>query len=335
MPVVDVHTHFIPDEFVEVLRAGAGPEGMAIVERDGREPLIAHDNGLRYPVLPEFNAVEAKLAQMDRDGIDVSVVSVSPTLFLYWASPQEALRTARLLNDAGRNLAAASDGRIFAMASVPMNDPVAAATELRRAHRELGAVGVEIGTCVEQVQLDDESLDPFYEAAAELAMPVMLHPYLSMMSAPDPGMSGFHLANVVGNPFETFVAAARMIAGGVFDRHPALRVQLVHAGGSLPFQLGRLEHAYEVRDETSAVARRRPTDYLENLLFDTIVFEPRSLDYLISLVGRERVLFGTDVPFDMADLSALEDRARLDPETAEAVLGANAISAYGLGARGV
>lgn len=333
MTVVDVHTHFIPSEFVALLRAGEGPDGMAAVDRPGQDTLIEHANGLRYPVLGVFNDARAKLDQMDRDGIDVSIVSVSPTLFLYWAPPEDALRAARLINDAGAALCREGEGRLHAMASVPLNDPPAAAAELRRAHVELGLVGVEIGTCVEEMQLDDPALDPFYATAAELGTPVMLHPYLSMISEPEAALRGYHLSNVVGNPFDTFVAAARLIVGGVFDRHPALRVQLVHGGGSLPYQLGRLQHAYEVRSETSAVARRSPMECLENLLFDTVLFDPRALDFLLALAGPDRVLFGTDIPFDMADLSALDVRERLGDETAHNVLGANALRAYGIGGK--
>jgi aminocarboxymuconate-semialdehyde decarboxylase len=331
MKVVDVHTHFIPMEFVELLRSGDGPPGMEVVDREGRDPLIVHDNGLRYPVLPDFHDATAKLDQMDRDGIDVSIVSVSPTLFLYWTAPEDTARVARLLNDAGHALAGQSGGRIAAMATVPMNDPPAAAAELRRAHGELGMTGVEIGTCVESLQLDDPSLDAFYAAAAELGTPVMLHPYLSMISAPDPPLRGYHLSNVVGNPFDTSVAAARLIVGGVFDRHADLHVLLVHGGGSLPYQLGRLQHAWEVREETSEVARRSPIECVENLLFDTVIFEQRALDFLLDLATAERVLFGTDIPFDMADLSALDIRERLDDETAQKVLAANALRAYGIG----
>jgi aminocarboxymuconate-semialdehyde decarboxylase len=331
MTVVDVHTHFLPEEFVDLVRSGDGPPGIKTVDRVGQDALIVHDNGLRYPVLPIFNDARAKLEQMDRDGIDVSVVSVSPTLFLYWASPEHALQVARLVNDAGAAFCRDGGGRLVAMATVPLNDPAAAALELRRAHANLGTVGVEVGTCVEDVQLDNPSLDTFYATAAELNVPVLLHPYRSMISAPVPALDGYHLSNVVGNPFDTFVAAARLIVGGVFDRHPELRVQLVHGGGSLPYQIGRLQHAFEVRAETSEVARRSPMDCLENLLFDTVLFDPRALDFLLALAGAERVLLGTDVPFDMADLSALRVRERLSAEVADSVLGANALRAYNIG----
>jgi aminocarboxymuconate-semialdehyde decarboxylase len=330
MPVVDVHTHFIPMEFVELLRGGDGPPGVEVTDREGQDPLVVHDNGLAYPVMPLFHDLGARLRQMDGDGIDVSLISIVPSLFLYWTDAAETARVSRIINDAGAALAAGSDGRLHALATVPMNDPTAAAAELRRAREELGLVGVEIGTSVGDMPLDDPALEPFFATAEELGMPVMLHPYLSMVSPPGPAVQGFHLANVVGNPLETFVAASRLIVGGVLDRHPDLQVLLVHAGGAFPYQLGRLQHAYEARAETREVARREPTAYLGSFLFDTIIFDRAALRFLIDRVGAERVVFGTDIPFDMADLSARDLASDLDAQTAGAVLAGNALQAFGL-----
>ena len=330
MQIVDSHTHFLPMELVELLRRGEGPPDLSLSERGGEDPLIVHDNGLRYPVFPLFHDAGAKLEQMDRDGIDVSLISLTPSLFLYWAEPSETARVHRVINDAAAALAERGGGRLPAMATVPLNDPPAAAAELRRARTELGLVGVEIGTCVGDVMLDDPSFEPFFAVAEELQTPILMHPYMNMISPPGPGLEGFHLANVVGNPTETFVAAARLIVGGVLDRHPGLRVQLVHAGGAFPYQLGRLDHAYEARADTRATAQRRPSSYIENFLFDTVAFDPRALDFLIELAGPERVLFGTDLPFDMADLSARDLADRVDPALASRVLGENALATYGL-----
>jgi aminocarboxymuconate-semialdehyde decarboxylase len=334
MPVIDAHTHFIPVELLDVIRRGDGPPDLELVERDGADPLIVHGNGLRYPVFPLFHEVDAKLEQMDRDGIDVSLMSLTPSLFLYWTDAGETARVHRVINDAAADLAARSEGRLRGIATVPLNDPGAAVAELERAcGSELGLVGVEIGTSVGEMMLDDPLLDPFFAAAARLGVPVMVHPYMTMIAAPGPSLQGFHLANVIGNPTETFVAAARLIVGGVLDRHPGLVVQLVHAGGGLPYQLGRLDHAYDVRAEMRNSSERRPSAYLDRFLFDTVAFDPRSLAFLISLAGAERVVFGTDLPFDMADVSALgtlSGGGGWDPEVAAAVLGRNALQAYGL-----
>lgn len=330
MTVVDTHTHFIPVELLDLIRRGDGPPDLSLSERDGEDPLIVHDNGLRYPVFPLFHDAQAKLAQMDRDGIDMALISLTPSLLLYWTDPADTVRIHRFINDAGAELARRGGGRLHALATVPLNDPQAAAEELRRARRDLGVVGVEIGTSVGDVMLDDPSLEPFFAAAEELGTPLLVHPYTNMIAPPSPGLTGYHLANVIGNPLETFVAAARLIVGGVFDRHPGLQVELVHAGGAFPYQVFRLDHAYDVRSETRRQAQRRPSEYLGNFLFDTVAFDARALAYLIELAGPERVLFGSDLPFDMADISALGLADRGDHALAEQVLGENALAAYGL-----
>lgn len=327
--VIDTHTHYIPGELLEFIESGQGPTGLAVERRGDKDPLIVHDNGLAYPVLEIFSDAGARLEQMDREGVDVTIVSLSPSLFLYWLEPEETAAACRLLNDAASRIAAGGGGRIQVMATVPMNDPEAAAAELRRARAKLGHVGVEIGTSIGSRQLDDPAFEPFFAAAEELAMPVMLHPYLSMIAPPDASMAGFHLANVVGNPVETFVGASRLIVGGVFDRHPELRVLLVHGGGAFPYQLGRLQHAYEVREETSRIAARPPISYLENLLFDTANFDPLALRFLIDRVGAQRVVYGTDLPFDMGD-EAQERVREVAAEEAERLLGHNAAEAFGL-----
>ena len=329
--MVDAHTHFIPLEFVDYLRSGEGPASVTVIDREGRDPLISHSNGLAYPVFPLFHDASAKLEQMDADGIDVSLCSIVPSLFLYDAEPAETLRAHRVINDAGAEYAAASGGRIAVLATVPLNDPQAAADELRRACGQLGLPGVEIGPSVGDAMIDSPDFEPFLAAAEELGVTVMLHPYLNMVAKPGPDLDGFHLSNVVGNPFETAVAASRLIVGGVFDRHPGLRVQLSHAGGAFTYQLGRLQHAYGAREETKSVARAEPYSYLGNFLFDTVIFDERALRFLLEVAGPDAVVFGTDLPFDMADMSALETVPRVaGPGGAAKVLGENALRAYGV-----
>lgn len=328
--VIDVHTHFIPEELLDLIGSGDGPTGLSVERREGKDPLVVHDNGLRYPAFEMFRDVGARLQFMDERGIDVSVISISPSLYLYWLDPSETTEVCRLLNDAAARMAADSGGRVASMVTVPMNDPAAAAGELRRAHSDLGAVAVQIGTSVGTTQLDAPELDDFFTVAEELKLPVMLHPYVSMITPPDAGMQGFHLGNVIGNPHETFIAACRLLVGGVFDRHPSLRVILVHGGGSFPYQVGRLQHAYEMREDTSSVARKPPLEYMENFLFDTVVFDRRALQHLIAVAGTENILFGTDLPFDMGDPTGFDLPSWLDPETAERILSGNAAELLGI-----
>lgn len=327
--VIDTHTHFLPLELIEALREGAHP---AIeVHGSGDDQWLLYESGMRFPLQVSFYDVDAKVEHMDTSGIDLALVSIAAPLFLYDLEPDDTVALSRIVNDAAAALAASSDGRIQGMATVPLNAPEAAATELRRASGQLGLCGVETGTSVGTTMLDAPELDAVWRVAEELSKPVFLHPHLSMSGEGRPiGVDRFFLSNSVGNPLETHTAAARLILGGVFDRHPGLTVQLAHGGGALPYQLARLDRTYALRDEVREVAARRPLEYLDNLLFDTVLYHDAPIDFLVGFVGVERVVFGTDYPFDMEDLTGLRIGERLDAAATESILSGNARSAYGL-----
>ena len=311
-PVIDIHTHFIPPEFVAEARAGRALDRIALQRRDEVEWLL-HPQGYGYPLSPEFFDLEARLREMDRLGIDRAVLSLSPTLFFYWLDAGAAGDFCRLANDSLARFVRASD-RLDGVAVVPLQDPDASAVELHRAVDELGLKGVEIGTTMENVPLDATRFDPVFAAAAALDVPVLLHPYYV---GTRPNLADFYMTNLTGNPLETCIAASRLILSGFLDRHPRLKLVLVHAGGFMPFQIGRLDHGFRVRPESRAAITDPPSSYLRRFWYDTITHAATPLKFLIDLVGADRVLFGTDLPFDMAD-------ARFDSYFAEAQLKGNA-----------
>lgn len=329
MRVVDAHSHFLPEPLLDLLRRGDYPHAR-VQERNGATWVVC-TSGLQFPLTPLFNDPEAKLEWMDRWGIDVALSSTCAPLFLYELPSDELDDLCRRVNDAAAALAASSGGRIIGMATVPLTDPDLATRELRRSHQELGLKGVEIGTSIGDMMLDDPSLDTFYDAAEELGVPILLHPYVYMLGFRTiPGFERFFLQNNIGNMVETHIAAARLLLGGVFDRHPKLRVQLSHGGGGLTYQLARLDHTYRLREQVREVAARAPSDYAGNLLFDTVVYDPKPLRFLVDLVGPENVVFGTDHPFDIADTSAIDAVKAMGEETAAMVLDSNAARAYAL-----
>ncbi len=324
---IDIHTHFIPPELIADARAGRALDQIVVQRRDGVEWLV-HPQGYGYPLSPEFFDVEAKLREMDRLGIASSVLSLTPTMFFYWLDANVAGDFCRLANDSLATLVAQSD-RLHGVAVVPLQQPEAAAAELRRAVGDLGLRGAEIGTTVEQVPLDDPRFDPFFAAAAELDVPVILHPYY-VGTRPD--LVDFYMTNLTGNPLETCIAASRLILSGWLDRHPALKVVLVHGGGFMPYQIGRLDHGFRVRSETSAAIASPPSSYLRRFWYDTITHAGTPLKFLIDLVGVDRLVLGTDLPFDMADIHFNDyfSAAGLDPRALDAVTGANAVTLLGL-----
>jgi aminocarboxymuconate-semialdehyde decarboxylase len=291
--VIDVHAHVIPPVLVEAMRKGNAPDEIRLDRVDGA-PWVEHRQGYRYPLLAAFHDVAARLEAMDRAGVDHALLSVAPPLFLYWIDPSEAADAARTVNDAVRAMARQAPERFSAMATLPLQNPDEAVAELRRCS-SLGFVAAQIGPHCEGVPLDGSELRPVLRAAAEAELPLVLHPYYVGGST---GLDDFYLTNLQGNPWQTAVSASRLILSGTLDELPELACVLVHGGGHLPYQIGRLDHGHRVRPE-AALPRRMPSEYLRRFHYDTLTHNPRVLGWLLDQVGGDRVLFGTDTPFDM------------------------------------
>jgi aminocarboxymuconate-semialdehyde decarboxylase len=325
--IIDTHTHFIPEALAT--EAPRRPEWGVEVQSRAGHAWVAHEQGFAYPFDDAFLGGDAKLADMDARGIDASILSLAPTLFLYWIGAQPAEAFARFANDALAETVERSAGRLAGLGTLPMQSPAAAADELRRCVEELGFCGAQIGTNVEAEALDHPRFAPVLEAADALGAPLVLHPYYV---GPKPGLEDYYLTNIAGNPLDTALAAARLIFSGTLERLGALRPVLVHAGGFLPFQLGRLDHGWSVRPEPKVRLDRPPSDYLDRFHFDTITHHDGALRWLLELAGPDRVLLGSDLPFDMGDgdpVGRLERVARSD-EVREQVAGRNAERLFGL-----
>jgi len=325
--VVDAHAHFIPASLAA--EASRRPEwGVEIEQRDGR-PWVSHEQGFAYPLDQTFFGDEAKLADMDARGIHLTVMSISPTLFFYWIGSADAASFARYANDALAEAIRGSGGRLAGVATLPMQDPAAAAAELRRAVEELSLRGAHIGTTVEGGYVDEARFAPVLEAAEALGVPLILHPYYV---GPLPRFEQFYLTNLLGNPLDTALCASRLIFSGALEQFGDLQVLLVHAGGFLPYQIGRLDHGWAVRPEPKERLQRKPSEYLDRFHYDTVSHHDSALAWLVDLVGDERVVLGTDLPYDMADPDPVGrlDRLELAPEARERVAGANAARLFGI-----
>jgi aminocarboxymuconate-semialdehyde decarboxylase len=282
-------------------------------------------------VVPSFVDPEAKLAELEAKGLEKAVISAAPPLFYHHADPEAGEAMAQAVNDGLREMAASRPERLRWLASVPLQAPERAVAVLEEA-LAAGCVGVEIGTAAGPGRrLDTPELDPFWAAAARLGLPVTLHPaYVENAS-----LGAYYLENVIGFPLETTVAIERLICAGVLDRHPALRVVLVHAGGFFPWQAGRLRHARTVRPELAS-SPVDPWSYLPQLWFDPITHDREALRYLVARVGVENVVMGTDLPFDMATPEPMEElRAATDEETAAAIAEGNPSALYRFTVEGV
>ncbi len=312
---IDVHRHYFPSFLLEDAHKGAAIDGLRV--EDGT---VVHRQGYRYPLHPEFYDTASLVASLDAGGVDHAVMSVAPTLYFYNCAASDAIEFCRRTNDWIVKSAAEVGGRISGIANLPMQQPAEAAAELRRCVEELGMRGAQIGTDIEGVPLDDPRFDDLFRVAEQLGAVFLLHPYFV---GPRPGYEDFYLTNLIGLPLATTVAAARLLFSGFFARR-GIRFILVHAGGFLPYNIGRLDRGYDVRDESSGMSDRRPSEWLELVYYDTLTHNPAALRYLIDLVGPGHVLFGTDLPFDMTDPAQAEAINALPPEVADRVWGTNA-----------
>jgi aminocarboxymuconate-semialdehyde decarboxylase len=284
----DLHNHAVPEEAVELLRSN---EGFPVrVDGDTLEA-----DRVRAELTPDFHDAGTKLEQLERLGLQAAVVSGAPPLFAYEADAERGEALCRAVNTGLAKLCAHDGERLRWLAHVPLQAPDRAAAVLRAAGVG-GAVGAHIGTSVAGTPLDRAGLERFWAAAGELDMAVMLHP---AYNNPHPGLEDYHLQNVIGNQLETTIAAERLIVTGVLDRHPRLRLLLVHAGGYVPWQAGRLRHAAAVRPELAG-APSDPWNYLGRLFMDTITHDPATLRHLVERAGADAIVMGTDLPFDMA-----------------------------------
>jgi aminocarboxymuconate-semialdehyde decarboxylase len=294
----DVHNHAVPREAIDFLREADGYP--ITVEGDFMEA-----DRVRAEMTPVFTDAAAKLEQLNSLGLEGAIVSVSPALFAYETDQERGTELANAVNSGLAALASHDSERLRWLAQVPLQAPEAAAAVLADA-AAAGAVGAQIGTSVAGRPLTDAGLEPFWSAAEEHDMALMLHP---AYNNPHPGLEGYHLQNVIGNQLETTIAAERLIVTGALERHPRLRLLLVHAGGYMPWQAGRLRHAATVRHEL-ADSPSSPGAYSGRIVVDTITHDAAALAYLVERVSADNVALGTDLPFDMATpepVTALED----------------------------
>lgn len=287
---IDVHAHCVPDGLVDALARDEARIGVEVP-----------------PLAPLLSDLPARLDAMDRMGVRQQLISPFIGLTAYQLDAPAGRRYSRLFNELMAATVQKAPDRLAAFATVPLQSGWAAAGELLHAITQLGMVGVEIATATPNHHLDDKALAPFWEAADDLGCLILVHP-----NAAHRGREPYFLGNFVGNPAETTMAVARLMFGGILDDYPRIRFCLAHGGGFLPYQLGRLERGYTVYgDKKGARMRSTPRELLGRLYYDTVLHAPEVIRMLIDLVGPERVLLGSDYPFEMGDLDPLATLAAI------------------------
>ncbi len=307
---IDIHAHFVPVEAIE----GFNSPHLLHIQRveDTEAVLMIQGAALRAP----RGLIEPQVLLRDSEerGLASRFLSTPPFLFLYELEDNQASRWAQEFNNALVAFTAQYPEKFVPVATLPMGNPVEAGQELERM-ASLGVRIVEIATNINGIELDDPRYRELWGLAERLGVAFFLHPYYVV--GPN-RMGAYHLRNLVGNPMETTLAAARLIFGGVLDTFPMLRVCLSHGGGAFPYLQGRLSHGHQVRREIQT--KSPPEMYLRRFFYDSIIFSDPVLQFLIDSAGPSRVCYGTDYPFDMADpLGPAARLRRLSPETAQEI----------------
>ncbi len=326
---VDVHSHVLPREMVEAIRARPRDYQMRVETRDGGETFVRDDRH-STPLYAEFFDADAKVEGMDRKGIDVSVISVTPVVFFYWLAADAGIKASRIMNDGIARMAAQRPDRLRGMATLPMQDTDAAVAELERVVKEHGFRSIELGCRIRGELLSEPKFRPVLKRAQELKVFVFTHPYVAGALPPDLGC--YYLGNLAGLPLDTTLMAAHLMFGGALDELPGLNVVLAHGGGYLPYQIGRLAHGYQVRKEARANTPNSPAALLRRFYFDALTHDAAALKFLVEKAGADRVTIGTDAPFDMAEENPVAMIASLDgltDEQRDRIFGLNALKLLG------
>lgn len=325
---VDVHTHILVPDSAELTRPHFKPE---MDPRTFYSSPVTKELNQRYYelVADKYTNADTRINDMDNLGIDVQLVGLSPFHYFYWADAELAPRVAILQNERIAEMVRSRPGRFVGLGTLPMAHPKAAVAEAERIASDYGFPGVYVGADITGIDLDHEMFEPVWEALDRLGLVAVLHPAGFTHAE---RLTDYYLVNVIGMPLSSTLAVTRMILGGVFERHQGLKMLVVHGGGYLPFYSARTDHAFRHRPELRQHISRPPSEYLDRLYFDITVFDPTLIETLVRNHGADKVLLGTDYPFDMGlpDPLALLDDTRLSESERHLIMGGNATRLFGL-----
>ncbi|MBK7298169.1 MAG: amidohydrolase [Flavobacteriales bacterium] len=326
---IDIHTHILPENIPDF---GSKYGYRGFIHLDHHKPGCARmmmDDKFFRGVQANCWDPRTRMDECDQQHVHVQVLSTVPVMFSYWAKAKDTLDLSMFLNDHIAGIVEKHPTRFIGLGTLPMQDTELAIQELERC-KKIGLVGVQIGTHIHGVNLNEPRLFPIFQACEELDMALFVHPW-DMMGADR--LDKYWLPWLVVMFVEIMVVISSMIFGGVLQRLPKLRVAFAHGGGSFPATIGRIEHGFDVRPDLCAVDNNvNPRDYLGKFWIDSLVHDPKVLQYVMELFGPARVALGTDYPFPLGELEpgTLIKSMPWDTTTKEQLLSGAALQWLGL-----
>jgi aminocarboxymuconate-semialdehyde decarboxylase len=296
---IDIHTHIIPENMPDWKQKFGYGEFVSLEHHKPCCAKMMMDGEFFREIENNCWEADQRITECNHQHVNVQVLSTIPVMFSYWADPKHTLDMAVYLNDHIADICARYPKRFVGLGTLPMQHTEYAIEELKRC-KEIGLKGVQIGSHVNDMNLNEPELFPIFEAIQDLDMALFVHPWWHSAKKK---MPKYWLPWLVGMPAETSLAICSMIFGGVFERLPNLRVAFAHGGGAFPATLGRIEHGWKVRPDLVAVDNvKNPREYMGQFWLDSLVHDPKMLEYIVDLVGSKKVCLGTDYPFPLGEL---------------------------------
>lgn len=321
---VDFHTHIIPEEIPDFVKKFGNGKWPTLEKTCSCGANIMVEGNVFREVTNQVWSPEKRIEDMDREGVDIQVLSPIPVTFSYWAEAEQAEDMSKIQNDFIAQTVEKHPNRFIGLGTVPLQDMDVSIREMKRCKYELGLKGIEIGTNINGKNLDDPDFTEFFKKAEEWEVPLFVHPWETLGRE---RMPRHNFMYTVGMPSETALAAASLVNGGVMEKFPELKVCFAHSGGSFPYILPRLDQGWEVWPELRKISKP-PSHYAKNFYFDSLNYNPQNLKYLIEKFGYKNVVMGSDYPFLLREIQpgkVIDDTPELSSDERKAILGLNAL----------
>ena len=327
---IDIHTHILPENLNEVTDTFSDPRFLRMDIIDDKTAMLKKDGTAFRQVDCNCWSHQKRIQDCYTKKVDVQVLSTIPVLFSYWAKDNEGLILSMFLNNHIAESVKDEPNRFIGLGTVPMQNPNMAINEMDRIVNELKLPGIEIGSNVNGENLSEEKFHPIFEHAEKIGCSIFVHPWEMMGQAK---MKKYWLPWLVGMPAETSRAICSLIFGGVLEKYPNLKIAFAHGGGAFPFTAGRVDHGFNVRPDLCAVDNSvLPSSYMKNFYVDSLVHDENSMNFIIQIMGAERIAMGSDYPFPLGEHhpGKLIESMNLSDSTKQRLLAGTALEWLGI-----